>query len=57
MPCPVLCCAVLTSVRHLQDPSDKRFAICDATLQQLTGESRIQLFGGQKYFKDHILGK
>lgn len=45
------------SVWHLQDPSDKRFAICDATLQQLTGESRIQLFGGQKYFKDHILGK
>jgi hypothetical protein len=53
--CPVLCCAVC--VVCAQDPSDKRFAICDATLQQLTGESRIQLFGGQKYFKEHILGK
>jgi hypothetical protein len=44
----LLCCA--------QDPSDKRFAMCNDTLKHLTGEKRIQLFGSQKYFKKHLLG-
>lgn len=48
-----LCCCVASV--SLQDPSDKRFALCDETLEKLTGEKRIQLFGGQKYFKEHIL--
>jgi chromatin remodeling complex protein RSC6 len=41
----------------VQDPKDKRWANCDETLKKLTGEKRIKLFGGQKYFSKHIVGK
>ena len=41
----------------VQDPKDRRWANCDETLKKLTGEKRIKLFGGQKYFSKHIVGK
>lgn len=48
-------CAVCAHTSLLQDPSDKRYADCDETLEALTGEKRIMLFGGQKYFKEHFI--
>jgi hypothetical protein len=39
-----------------QDPSDKRYALSDDTLQQLTGQKRFLLFGSQKLFRKHFLG-
>lgn len=55
-PCCDMLCRVV-SCCAAQDPSDKRYANCDATLQRLTGERRIMLFGAQKYFKNHLLTK
>ena len=37
-----------------QDPEDKRYANCNETLEKLTGQKRILMFGAQKFFKDHF---
>ncbi len=42
------CCCVL------QDPSDRRQVLSDATLKQLTGQDRFQAFGFAKLFNKHL---
>ncbi len=38
----------------LQDPSDRRQVLSDATLKQLTGQDRFQAFGFAKFFNKHL---
>lgn len=45
---------VLQMSVYCQDPSDKRYIMCDDTLKQLLGVDRFQAFGLQKLLSDHI---
>lgn len=39
---------------NLQDPSDKRFILCDAKLQTVFNRNRINCFKMAKYMSDHV---
>lgn len=39
----------------LQDPSDKRFTVCDDKLRALTGQDRFASFGFNKYASQHFV--
>ena len=41
---------------NLQDPSDKRFILCDDALKAVfNGESRVSGFGMNKYLSQHLI--